>query len=258
MEIIENKDSRSGLIGTVLFHLLLLLLFLFIGMNYPDPPPPEEGIAINFGTSSEGMGEVESESTSESANQPENVEAPTPPTNPVVEESVQTQNHTETVEVNSSETETVEEVVEETPPTPSENLSNALDAFNNSQNSSESNEGETNSPGNQGVIDGDPNSPNHSGGGNGNGMTYSLAGRSLVSTPTIKDNSQDQGKVVVDIVVDKFGQVIKATPGGRGSTTTSPILYKKAREAALKTKFNVRQDLIADQKGQMTFVFILN
>jgi TonB family protein len=259
MEFIQDKNSRKGLIGTVLFHLLLLLLFLFVGMAYPDPPPPEEGITINFGTSDEGMGEEQPENPSETSEniEQENTETTTAASN-VAEEQVITQNTTETINVNASEntTQESETVVEEE--STSQNLSEALNAFNNNSSSTNANEGETGNPGDQGSLDGDPNSPNHNGGPVGKGVTYSLAGRSLMSTPKIDDNSQEQGKVVVDIVVDKTGKVIKATPGGRGSTTTSPLLYKKALEAALKTKFNAKPDLVGDQKGQMTFVFILN
>lgn len=257
MEIIQEKNSRKGLIGTILFHLLLLILFLFVGMAYPDPPPPEEGITINFGASDEGMGEEQPENpTNEATNESESVESETT-TSAQAEEQLTTQNHTETVEVNASENNTTQENTTEEQ-TASQSLSEALNAFNNAESSANSNEGETGNPGDQGSIDGDPNSSNHTGGGIGNGVTYSLSGRNLISTPKIEDNSQEQGKVVVDIIVDKNGKVVKATPGGRGSTTTSAILYKKAKEAALKTKFNAKPDLLGDQKGQMTFVFILN
>lgn len=260
MELIKNQNSRKGVIGTLLFHLVLFLLFLFVGMSYPDPPPPEEGITINFGTSDEGMGEEQPEEpTVESENQTQDNEvSETTTASNVAEENVVTQNTTETINVNASENTIVESetVVEEQ--STSQNLSDALNAFNNSASSSNANEGNAGNPGDQGSLEGDPNSNNHTGAGIGNGVSYSLAGRNLISTPKINDDSQEQGKVVVDIVVDKTGKVIKATPGGRGSTTTSPLLYKKALEAALKTKFNANPDLVADQKGQMTFVFILN
>lgn len=257
MELIQDKNNRTGLIGTIGFHAILLLIIIFCGMSYQDPPPPrEEGITINFGTSNDGMGEEQPEEATSTSSEAttENTEI-TPPTEESTPEIV-TQNTAEAVAVNSAEsnTEETETVVEETA---SENLSEALNAFNNNS-SATSNEGETNNSGDQGSLDGDPNSSNHTGGGIGNGVTFSLAGRNMLSTPKIKDNSQEQGKVVVDIVVDKNGKVIKATPGGRGSTTTSPLLYKKALEAALKTKFNAKPDLVGEQKGQMTFVFILN
>ena len=43
MELIQDKNSRSGLIGTILIHLLLLLLFIQFGMPYQDPPEENQG-----------------------------------------------------------------------------------------------------------------------------------------------------------------------------------------------------------------------
>jgi TonB family protein len=80
----------------------------------------------------------------------------------------------------------------------------------------------------------------------------------MTSSPTIRDKSQEEGKVIVDIIVDKYGNVIRASPGARGSTTTSTQLYKIAKKAALNTKFNANPDAREEQKGQMTFIFILN
>lgn len=79
----------------------------------------------------------------------------------------------------------------------------------------------------------------------------------MKSSPPINDDSQDEGTVVVDIIVDKYGKVVRASAGARGSNTASQILYKKATEAALGTRFSANPD--ADQqKGTMTFIFILN
>ena len=61
MTAIEKKSKRKGIIGTILFHVLLLVAFLFMGLTYQDPPPAEEGISINFGFTDEGLGEIEPE-----------------------------------------------------------------------------------------------------------------------------------------------------------------------------------------------------
>ena len=42
---------------------------------------------------------------------------------------------------------------------------------------------------------------------------------------------------MVDIWVNRDGKVTKAKSGARGSTTTNPILQKKAEEAAYKAVF---------------------
>jgi hypothetical protein len=59
---------------------------------------------------------------------------------------------------------------------------------------------------------------------------------------------------VVEITVDKNGKVIKADPNGRGTTTSSPMLKAKARQAALATTFNVSGEF-EEQKGTITITF---
>jgi len=242
MELIQDKNSRSGLIGTILIHLLLLLLFIQFGMPYQDPPEENQGgMIINFGTSDDGSGEEQPVEPSSSSSSPS-----------ASEEQVVSQDNTETIDINASKT--PETVVEEQP-TVSNDLSNALDALNNAPDNSE---GETGKTGDQGDPDGDPKSKNRTGGNNGSGIGYDLGGRGKVSFKKPDNPTQEDGNVVVDIVVDKYGKVIKATPGARGSTTTNPILYQKAKEAALKARFTPKLDAPTDQKGTMTFVFILN
>ena len=73
----------------------------------------------------------------------------------------------------------------------------------------------------------------------------------------IDDKSQETGKVVVEIIVDKSGKVISAISGGVGSTTNSAYLYKLAKEAALSTAFNASPDGKETQKGTITFNFVL-
>ena len=53
---------------------------------------------------------------------------------------------------------------------------------------------------------------------------------------------------------DKNGKVIKADPNGRGTTTSSPMLKAKARQAALATTFNVSGEF-EEQKGTITIIF---
>ena len=63
---------------------------------------------------------------------------------------------------------------------------------------------------------------------------------------------------MVEIIVDETGKVIEATPGQRGSTTTSAYLYTLARQASKTLKFNASSEGIHEQKGTSTFVFRLH
>jgi TonB family protein len=120
-----------------------------------------------------------------------------------------------------------------------------------------SGEGDSNKPGNQGSLNGDPNSTNRVGGGSGNGINFKLDGRSFGSTPPKPDyNSKAEGKVVVEIRVDRQGNVISASPGKAGTTTNDPVLREAAKNAALKAKFNSDPKAAEFQVGTITYTFI--
>ena len=259
MEILQEKNSRNGVIGTILFHLLLLLIFIQFGMTYQDPPEENAGgMVINFGTTDEGMGDVQPSSTENSSSSENTTQSETTRPSAAQENALTTTE--ETVETNASQNNTTAQQTttqQQAEPTVNENLTNASNALNNSSNNSTS-DGNSNTNGNQGDPNGNPNSNNYVGGGSGNGVDFSLAGRSMVKVKKPNNPTQEDGKVVVEIVVDKNGKVIRATPGARGSSTTNPTLYQIAKEAALEARFNVKADDMAEQKGTMTFVFILN
>ena len=255
----EKKNKRKGIIGTILFHALLLVAFLFMGLTYQDPPPAEEGISINFGFSDEGLGEVEPESTEEIT---EIVEEE------IIEEQIEsteeiiTQNTVETPAVEKKEEkeeviekkETKEEVIEEKKP---EVNKKAL--YPSKKEKENSSEGNNNGEGNQGAIDGDPNSEVYEGGGIGeDGTAYQLGGRKVEHKEKPIYNLQVEGKVVVAITVDRLGNVINAIPGIKGSTTLNKQLLQRAKTAALKTKFNPKKTAPNNQQGKIVYHFSLN
>lgn len=250
-----TSEQRYGIIGTFLFHLLLLICFLLFGLTSMDPPP-DSGIALNFGTSNVGSGEIQPEETSTSEIKPTNPDdidaAPVDP-NPVTEE-VMTQDVVETVDV---EEEKKQEEVKEKKPEISDELKQTLsNAFNKKTNSGS--EGNDNQKGDKGKVEGTKDGSAYDGtGGEGNGFSYSLAGRGHLSIPKPVDNSQEEGKVVVQIFVDRQGNVVKATPGVRGTTTTSAKLWQKAKEAAMKAKFTANAGAPETQTGSITYVFII-
>ncbi len=122
-----------------------------------------------------------------------------------------------------------------------------------------SSEGETGTPGNQGQPEGSPQAGAHSGtpGGGGKGISYSLAGRTPIRLPKPEYNYQEEGIVVVEVTVDRNGNVTKAIPGVKGSTTLNEYLLSVAKKAALASKFDRKPDAPAYQKGTITYHFIL-
>jgi TonB family protein len=120
-------------------------------------------------------------------------------------------------------------------------------------------EGNTGGDGNQGALNGDINSKNRTGGGTGgDGIDFSLKGRSFGSAPPKPVYlSKSEGKVVVEISVDRNGNVIEARPGIQGTTTPDKVLHEAAKDAALKAKFDSNPNAPAVQKGTITYHFIL-
>jgi len=259
MTAAEKKSKRKGIIGTILFHALLMVAFLFMGLKYQDPPPAEEGISINFGYMDEGLGEVEPEDTEEVTEivEEEIIEQQIESTEEIVTQSV-----VETPVVEKTEKkkkvikkeEPKEEVVEEKKP-----KVNKKALYPGSKKTKTSSEGNNKGDGNQGAIDGDPNSEVYEGGGIGkNGTAYQLGGRKVEFKAKPIYNLQVEGKVVVIITVDRLGNVINAIPGAKGSTTLNKQLLQRAKTAALKTKFDPKQTAPTNQQGKIVYHFSLN
>ncbi len=263
----ENKNKYLALAFTLGFHALLFLLFLLTVFITPIPPFEIKPIPeIEIGLGIEGKGNKDAggsgkhdkdiATSQEAAKTPvKNNDAP----------NILTDNSEPTAVVksnpkNKKEIKTETPVVEE--PKPSSELLNALAALKTKTKHTGKGEGDGNTNGSgtgdkQGVGDGD-------GTGHGNGTPgfngrggYDLKGRMLIKKPARMTDSQEEGIVIVEIIVDENGKVVKATAGQRGSTTTSSNLYAKARQAAYEAKFNPSAEGIKEQRGTYTFVFTL-
>ena len=267
MQVWQDKYKREGLVGTLVIHLILFLIFLFVGLPYMVPRP-EQGITVNFGTSNVGMGEVQPETSGEQVTEPipDPQPEPTPPTEttPVeAQEDVLTQDTEDAPEVEATEnpTEKQPEEPKETPkepepePTISDKLSNALNKFKSSSAQSGGSEGDDNQAGDKGQVNGTPDGGAYTGGGTGNG-DYQLGNRKAVSRPKPNYTCQEEGKVVIDIKVDRNGKTINASVG-KGTTNTAECLTKQAIQAALKTKWQANPDAPLEQFGKITYHFIL-
>jgi TonB family protein len=141
-------------------------------------------------------------------------------------------------------------------------MNRTRDALANSKNSgtNSKSEGEAGGAGNQGDPRGSVDSKNRgTGGGLGNqgSVSYDLGGRGSQSLPKPNYDYQGEGRVVVDVSVDRAGKVTQATPGTKGSTTLDEYLLKVAKEAALKARFDPKADAPVIQKGKITYIFQL-
>ena len=281
----ENKNRVISLaISLGILGLLLLFLFLFI-IPIPNPLFPESttggggGTEINFGTYNEGTGNVEGNGIGNATSVVENTEATPPPTLDANSENIVTSENGEDVNITKTNPKIENNTTVITPTKPTEVVKPrektmaekiAEKALKN-QGKNGGGDGASGHAGNDGSPDGNPNTHGTGGTGGGDGggdgpdkgpgsghgpggVGFSLAGRAMVKPPSLPKNITEEGKVVVEIVVDKNGNVIRAEANGRGTNTNSSNLKTIARQAAFATKFNV-SGAEGEQKGTLTMVF---
>ena len=103
-----------------------------------------------------------------------------------------------------------------------------------------------------GQPDGNTNKGNTTGSPN-----VHLLGRSVVGNlPRPVYDIQKEGRVVVAITVDQYGNVEKAVPGADGTTITDQTLWAAARKAAMESHFSRSNDPVPSQ-GTITYEFKL-
>ncbi len=265
MEATENKSKYLAVVFTIGFHALLFLLFILIVFITPIPafeikPVPE----IEIGLGMEGAGNTASGGSGEN--------------DPNIETSMEAAVSTSETAPNIITDETETEVSVKTNPnakpestaealSPEEikeraELEKALAKIKAMKDKKGKGDGGKNTGGtgngsNTGVGDGPGTGIGDGTPGGPGGTGWDLKGRSLLKKPARMTDSEEEGIVVVEIIVNENGKVIKATAGSRGSTTTNAKLYSKARSAAFEAKFSPSPDGIKEQRGTYTFVFTL-
>ena len=275
MSLLDTRHKKKSMTITVILYSLILLLLFFVGMEYLDPPP-EQGIAVNFGTSNVGSGTIQPTEKINAAPK-ETTPPPVPQEKTEIKEEVVTQDaedapvikqeeeKVEKVETPIKEEPTKEEPVEDPvpDPTPDTETTNALDALINgpkSDGTAEGGEGNDNEAGDKGDPNGDPNATSYYGTGKGldGDGNYRLGGRKALNKDKKVPDCNETGVVVVDIIVNRQGQVVSAVAGVSGSTNTHRCLTSKAKAAALATKFNPDEKAPSKQSGQISYRFSLS
>ncbi len=134
-----------------------------------------------------------------------------------------------------------------------------MGGLNNSDGTAEGSEGDDNRAGDKGQPGGDPYAATYYGApGSGSGTGgYGLGGRSLVSNGKVQQDCNQEGRVVVKIVVDRNGKVISAEPGQRGTTNNDPCLMEPARRTAFMHRWNTDSNAPSQQIGFVVVNFKL-
>ena len=252
----DQKNHRvAGWVVTVVFHALVLVFFAFFGLTYQDPPP-EEGIALDFGYEDQGFGQSTQSAVEPVPPTPEDPTEATAVTQDVdpTDVSVSDKPKTKPVERPKPTETTTQQPVK---PQPSNALSSRLNKLKTT--GTGSGQGTTAGGGDQGSPTG---TPGGGGAGNGSGTQgmgdYRLGSRSANVRPRPVYDCEDEGRVVVKVSVDRNGNVISAEPGVGGSTTSSSCLLDRAKQAALKTKWQADPDALETQIGTIVYRFEKN
>lgn len=254
------------------------------------------GVTINFGDSEVGMGEDFQSEVLNVKNEVKQVAAEVAPEEDIISSDTPEDNAV-VIAKNPTPVKTKPIVktdpkpVEVKKPTVSKNTNDALASLMNG--SKKGGDGDDNQAGNKGKSSGDlasngyygnggsgggtgggngtgngtgtgPGSGSGSGGGNGSGngpgtgAGYSLGNRKALSKPAPNYNCNEEGRVVVEVSVDKNGKTIAATPGIKGTTNTAKCLLDQARIAAMNTKWQASEDAPERQVGKIIYSFSLN
>ncbi len=138
-------------------------------------------------------------------------------------------------------------------------LDELMGGLNKSDGSASGSEGDDDRAGDKGSPDGDPYATSYYGSpGSGSGTGgYGLNGRSLVSKGKVQQECNEAGRVVVQIWVDKNGNVVKAEPGVKGTTNTASCLLEPAKKTAFMHKWNLDSNAPSQQIGFVVVNFKL-
>ena len=247
----ERRGVVTGIAMTVVLHVCALVLVSFSGLKYIYPPPEEKSLLIDFSDDPAVL--VEEHYGSEpQAEEPDLNEAVNFVQQSASPETADRENLTpETapddfgdVDVPSPEPE--QPALDPRAAFPGmarkDTTLTAMHAASDSSALFKAGQPEGNTR--SGRTDGKPNAH--------------VQGRKVINDniPLPEYDVQKEGTVVVTIWVDNYGIVQKAEYG-EGSTTSDAHLYAAARNAALKTRFNMDANAPAMQQGTITYYFKL-
>lgn len=265
--MIRLPKDKKALTISILFHVVVLIIFLFIGLTQPDPIPEEIGVEISMadlGNSMTGRGNTPSpQPNTKPTPAPATAKPSTVPNTAPAQPKVAEQDNSD-IAVPKSEapaekkpTKAAEKPVEKVEEQPKRQV-NKQALYPGKKNTEEAaqtggSQGDRDGKGDMGSEEGKPQGKGILGGGMG---SWELSGRSLVSGTTIED-TKEEGTVVLNIWVDRYGAVVRSTPNLAESTTTSQYLFDLAAKAAKRSKYSSKSNAAVEQKGKMTFKFIL-
>ena len=265
-----TKEKITGMVGSIIFMVLLLVVLLFSYFTLSNPAQELEGIPVMFGNMEEAAGfeEPPMQELTPPAPQvktPQNVPAQAPLISQTTDPSIavnEVKNKQKEEEDRKRQAVLAEQRRQQETAERQRREEEARRRAINQEMSglfgenANATRGSTEGQGTQGVSTGNANQGATTGmGGIG---TFNLGGRSLGSGGLTQPRYtvDDYGTVVVRITVDPKGNVISAEIGP-GTNAPSSTLKNEALKAAQSTKFNAITST-NNQQGTITYKFKLN
>lgn len=235
-----NEENRRKLISAIITLFVSMIgtgILFVVALPYPDPPPPELGVEMNaeelsdigndFDNASEGGEDVSNNVASNNS-----------------EEKVVSQD-TEEAPISSKNTKVEKPKKEEKKPAEPTINQNALFSKGKVKKGN---------GGSQGISEGSGSGAG--GNGDGKGVSFNLGGRGAKELVPPSASNNTPGKIVVEIFVDKEGNVVRAKAGVKGTTISNSNLYRKCEQAARKCKFVADPNAPEEQRGTITYRFV--
>ena len=270
----EKKERRKAMLLSFLFHVATIILLMLPLLKYPDPPPGQDGILIALGNPDEGTGPIEPggpeeptpvEQKEEPKPEPKPKEEVKPKdkvksTEPLVSDQELEINRKKAIEKKEKEERDLKEkqetaerirIAKEREEANKREEQEAAELIKNIKKGSGGTSGKS---GKGGQVNGDENGKVEEGISTGTGMVGGgLGGRGVVSSPILKDDSNNRGSVVVAICLDKDGNVTEAKFQLQGSTISSGKLRDLAVSNARQWRFKPGNE--ERQCGIITYSF---
>ncbi len=244
-----DHKKKSFTLTTLLLSALLLVLF-YIGLSYMDPPL-ESGISVNFGTTTFGMGKeqpkekIKSQPTETKEVVEEKVveEKQIAPAEEIAKEEVVEKPAEKILTQDNEESIVIKKQARQEKEAKKQKLDALMGGLNKSDGTAKGGEGDDDKPGDKGQLDGDPYATSYygsagSGSGTGGAGGYGLNGRSLERQGKVQQDCNEEGRVVVKIVVD-------------------PCLLEPAKRTAFMHSWNVDKNAPNEQVGFVVVNFKL-
>lgn len=264
---VESNNGKAFFYSVIVYMLLIGACFFgFLTLPYTQKQVNTGGIEVNFGTSDKGKGTDYTSTENPSVAPRSSRRATSEPVHSLAHNSrdaiktgdIITQNNEDAASIEikkksgkfSKSTKTPDRVVEKV---------NANALYKGAASTGNgAGDGNTDEAGNQGKANGSVLSHSYTGTGiGGGGIALNLEGRNFIARPTLSDDGQSEGKITVQITVNRDGNITSAKAGGRGTTIQNANLWRKCEDAARQARLNAIADGPEIQAGVVIFSFKL-